>query len=94
MPVEEHSTPTGVTENVSQEMDNLFDASIRKQETENECYFTKIGDMVEKEDDNGVMEVESLCMNCHENVSCRASLLNRDMNSQMENTGYNEASPP
>ena len=94
MPVEEHFTPTGVTENVSQKMDNWFDASIKEQETKNESYFTKIGDVVEKEDDNGVMEVESLCMNCHENVSCRANLPNRDMNSQIENTGYNEASPP
>ena len=30
--------------------------------------FQKPGDLVEKDDDTGVMQVESLCMNCHENV--------------------------
>lgn len=33
-----------------------------------ESQFQKVGDIVEREDDLGVVEVESLCMNCHENV--------------------------
>lgn len=34
-----------------------------------ESQFQKLGDLVEKNDDTGVMSVESMCMNCHENVS-------------------------
>lgn len=30
--------------------------------------FQKPGDLVERNDDTGVMQLESLCMNCHENV--------------------------
>lgn len=34
--------------------------------------FQKPGELVERDDDTGVMQMESLCMNCHENVSfCR-----------------------
>lgn len=33
-----------------------------------ESQFQKPGDLVERDDDTGVMQVESLCMNCHENV--------------------------
>lgn len=38
----------------------------QKQDTQ----FQTIGQVVENDDDTGVVEVESLCMNCHENVSC------------------------
>jgi len=31
--------------------------------------FQKPSDLVERDDDTGLMQVESLCMNCHENVS-------------------------
>jgi hypothetical protein len=34
-----------------------------------ESQFQKPGDLVERNEDTGVMSVESLCMNCHENVS-------------------------
>ena len=34
-----------------------------------ESQFQKPGDLVERDEDTGVMQVESLCMNCHENVS-------------------------
>lgn len=33
-----------------------------------ESQFQKPGDLVEHDDDTGVMQIESLCMNCHENV--------------------------
>lgn len=33
-----------------------------------ESQFQKVGDLVEREDDTGLVEVESLCMNCHDNV--------------------------
>jgi zinc finger protein len=39
-----------------------------QQETVPESQFQKLGDLVERDDDTGVMQVESLCMNCHENV--------------------------
>jgi hypothetical protein len=31
--------------------------------------FQKPGDLVERNEDTGVMSLESLCMNCHENVT-------------------------
>lgn len=31
--------------------------------------FQKPGDLVERDDDTGLMQVESMCMNCHDNVS-------------------------
>lgn len=34
-----------------------------------ESQFQKPEDLVEQNDDTGVMQIESLCMNCHENVS-------------------------
>ncbi|PYH96597.1 zinc finger protein ZPR1 [Aspergillus ellipticus CBS 707.79] len=37
--------------------------------------FQKPGDLVERDDDTGVMQVESLCMNCHENGTTRLLLL-------------------
>lgn len=33
-----------------------------------ESQFQKPGDLVERDDETGVMQVESLCMNCHETV--------------------------
>lgn len=33
-----------------------------------ESQFQKPGDLVERDYDTGVMQMESLCMNCHENV--------------------------
>lgn len=38
-------------------------------ETNAESQFQKPGDLVERDEDTGMMQVESLCMNCHENVS-------------------------
>ncbi|KAJ5808650.1 zinc finger protein ZPR1 [Penicillium riverlandense] len=39
-----------------------------------ESQFQKVGDLVECDDDTGVMQVESLCMNCHENGTTRLLL--------------------
>ncbi|KAB8079346.1 ZPR1 zinc-finger domain-containing protein [Aspergillus leporis] len=46
-----------------------------QQETVPESQFQKLGDLVERDDDTGVMQVESLCMNCHENGTTRLLLL-------------------
>jgi hypothetical protein len=35
---------------------------------EKESQFHKLGEVVGNEDDTGLVQVESLCMNCHENV--------------------------
>lgn len=34
-----------------------------------ESQFQKPGELVERDEDTGLMQVESLCMNCHDNVS-------------------------
>ena len=34
-----------------------------------ESQFQTATELVERNEDTGVMQVESLCMNCHENVS-------------------------
>lgn len=39
-----------------------------QQEAPVESQFQKPGDLVERDEDTGVMSLESLCMNCHENV--------------------------
>ena len=39
-------------------------------EAQFESQFQKPGDLVERDDDTGLMQVESLCMNCHKNVRC------------------------
>ena len=39
-----------------------------QQVTQEESQFQKPGDLVERDEETGVMQVESLCMNCHENV--------------------------
>lgn len=39
--------------------------------------FQKPGDLVERDEDTGVMQLESLCMNCHENVRFLLSLGDR-----------------
>lgn len=49
------------------QMDRMLDSATQKQ-PENESQFQKLGEVVENDDDNGVVEIESLCMNCHENV--------------------------
>lgn len=49
------------------QMDRMLDSMTQKQ-PENESQFQKLGEVVENDDDNGVVEIESLCMNCHENV--------------------------
>ncbi|KAF7594447.1 hypothetical protein BBP40_009269 [Aspergillus hancockii] len=46
-----------------------------QQETAPESQFQKPGDLVEKNDETGVMQIESLCMNCHENGITRLLLL-------------------
>lgn len=55
------------------QMDRMLDSMTQKQ-PETESQFQKLGEVVENDDDNGVVEIESLCMNCHENV-CLISLL-------------------
>ncbi|OGM51244.1 zinc finger protein ZPR1 [Aspergillus bombycis] len=46
-----------------------------QQEAPVESQFQKPGDLVERDEDTGVMTVESLCMNCHENGTTRLLLL-------------------
>lgn len=57
-----------------------------------ESQFQKPGDLVERDDDTGVMQVESLCMNCHESVrtySSRKLFLNLTWSA-----GNHPAAPP
>lgn len=49
------------------QMDRMLDSMTQKQ-PENESQFQKLGEVVDNDDDNGVVEIESLCMNCHDNV--------------------------
>ncbi|BAE58799.1 ZPR1 zinc-finger domain-containing protein [Aspergillus flavus] len=46
-----------------------------QQEAPVESQFQKPGDLVERDEDTGVMSLESLCMNCHENGTTRLLLL-------------------
>lgn len=63
-------------DNHTEQIDRMLDTMTQKnqQSEQNESQFQKLGDVVENQDDNGVVQVESLCMNCHENVSCSAYL--------------------
>lgn len=45
------------------------------QENVADSQFQKPGDLVERNEDTGVMSMESLCMNCHENVSVLADII-------------------
>ncbi|PCH07163.1 Zinc finger, ZPR1-type [Penicillium occitanis (nom. inval.)] len=56
------------------QMDRMLDSMTQKQ-PENESQFQKLGEVVENDDDNGVVEIESLCMNCHDNGTTRLLLL-------------------
>lgn len=67
MSKEDNTASAGVSENASEQMDRVLDSATQKQE-QNESQFQKLGEIVEKEDDTGLVEVESLCMNCHKNV--------------------------
>lgn len=49
------------------QMDRMLDSMTQKK-PENDSQFQKLGEVVENDDDNGVVEIESLCMNCHDNV--------------------------
>ncbi|KAJ5990212.1 hypothetical protein N7499_010739 [Penicillium canescens] len=44
-------------------------------EAQFESQFQKPGDLVERDDDTGLMQVESLCMNCHKNGITRLLLI-------------------
>lgn len=35
-----------------------------------ESQFQDLNEVVDRNEDTGVMQVESLCMNCHDNVCC------------------------
>jgi hypothetical protein len=72
----EDSAPTGAAETATNQLDDLLDSSIGKQNSEKDNQFAKIGEVVERDDETGVMEIESLCMNCHDNVSCNAFAYN------------------
>lgn len=50
------------------------DQPVAKEEVA-ESQFQKPGDLVERNEETGVMQVESLCMNCHENGTTRLLLL-------------------
>ncbi|KAL3493388.1 ZPR1 zinc-finger domain-containing protein [Aspergillus germanicus] len=51
------------------------DAQPTTQEEVAESQFQKPGDLVERDEETGVMQVESLCMNCHDNGITRLLLL-------------------
>jgi hypothetical protein len=67
MSKEETAASAGAPENLSEQMDRMLDSMTEKHD-QNESQFHKLGEVVENEDDTGLVEVESLCMNCHENV--------------------------
>ncbi len=46
---------------------SMDDQPVAKEEVPG-SQFQKPGDLVERDEETGVMQVESLCMNCHENV--------------------------
>jgi zinc finger protein len=48
--------------------DSTASAGVSEKKDQIESQFHKLGEIVEKEDDTGLVEIESLCMNCHENV--------------------------
>lgn len=48
------------------QMDKMLDASMAQK---NDSQFQKPSDLVERDEDTGLVSVESLCMNCGENVS-------------------------
>ncbi|QKX58114.1 uncharacterized protein TRUGW13939_05235 [Talaromyces rugulosus] len=64
-------------ENTTEQMDHMLDTMTQKnqQSEESESQFQKLGDVVDNQDDNGVVQVESLCMNCHDNGTTRLLLL-------------------
>ncbi|KAL3479308.1 ZPR1 zinc-finger domain-containing protein [Aspergillus californicus] len=49
--------------------------AVEQLESQFESQFQKPGDLVERDDDTGLMQVESLCMNCHDNGVTRLLLL-------------------
>lgn len=63
------NTTAAAAEDHTEQMDRMLDTMTQKNQ-QSESQFQKLGDVVENEDDNGIVAVESLCMNCHENVSC------------------------
>lgn len=75
--------------NPTEEMDRMLDTMTQKK-PENDSQFQKLGDVVEGEDDNGVVEIESLCMNCHENV---CFLINLSLGLSLITVGNNSTTP-
>jgi zinc finger protein len=65
MSKEERTAPAAG--NHSEQMDQMLDSMTGKKD-QNESQFHKLGEVVENDDDTGLVEIESLCMNCHENV--------------------------
>jgi hypothetical protein len=55
--LEDEKHPPGVIDNSSK---NPIGSKLEQ--------FQKLGDVIEKHDETGLMQVESFCMNCHENV--------------------------
>lgn len=53
---------------------SMDDQPVAKEEVPG-SQFQKPGDLVERDEETGVMQVESLCMNCHENGTTRLLLL-------------------
>ncbi|OKL57658.1 hypothetical protein UA08_07216 [Talaromyces atroroseus] len=74
MSKEDNTATAAAAAGPAEQMDRMLDSMTQKKEG-NESQFQKLGDVVEGEDDNGVVEVESLCMNCHENGTTRLLLL-------------------
>ncbi|KAL2011038.1 hypothetical protein VTN00DRAFT_3756 [Thermoascus crustaceus] len=61
-------------ENATEQMDRMLDSMVQPKEA-NESQFQKPGDLVERDEDTGLVQVESLCMNCHENGTTKLLLL-------------------
>lgn len=86
-------------ENATEQMDRMLDSMVQPEEA-NKSQFQKPGDLVERDEDTGLVQVESLCMNCHENVSysalirlmgCRANSVCRERLSFCSSASHSSA---
>lgn len=71
MSKDENAVSAAVSENAPEQTGGVPDSATQKQD-QNESQFQKIGEIVERDEDTGLVQVESLCMNCHENVCSTA----------------------
>ncbi|KAL1985389.1 hypothetical protein VTN96DRAFT_7950 [Rasamsonia emersonii] len=74
MSKDENAVSAAVSENAPEQTGGVPDSATQKQD-QNESQFQKIGEIVERDEDTGLVQVESLCMNCHENGTTKLLLL-------------------